>query len=129
MACRCCRISTFIYDYGDDLFLVNEAWLRAQGDEAKTFELATSRFDVKSFPRQSRSGGGRIAITYKFIYGSNITIKTYFDFTHTSFDVVQASITLQHNKQHFLCLYRHPPNQRNNLTDSMFTVRLQELLH
>ena len=99
---------------------MNEAWLKAQGEEAKTLELATSTFDVRSFPLQSRSGGGRNATTYKFILGSNITIKTYFDFTHTLFEVVQASITLQHNKHHFLRLYRPPPNRRKNLTDYVY---------
>ena len=41
---------------------------------------------------------------------------------------MQASITLQHNALHFLCLYRPPPNRRNNLTDSMFTEQLPDLL-
>ena len=59
---------------------------------------------VKSFPRQSRSRGGGIATVYKSTLGSNITFKTNFDFTHTSFEVVQASITLQHNTLHFFCL-------------------------
>ena len=100
----------------------------AQGDEAKTAELAPSGFDVKSFPRQSRSRGGGIATVYKSTLGSSITFKTSFDFTHTSFEVVQASITLQHNILHFFCLYRPPPNRRNNLTDSMFTEQLPDLL-
>ena len=109
-------------------FFVTETWLSAQGDEAKTAELAPSGFDVKSFPRQSRSRGGGIATVYKSTLGSNITFKTNFDFTHTSFEVVQASITLQHNTIHFFCLYRPPPNRRNNLTDSMFTEQLPDLL-
>ena len=41
---------------------------------------------------------------------------------------MQASITLPHNTQHFVCLYRPPPNRRNNLTDSMFTEQLPDLL-
>ena len=105
-----------------------ETCLSAQGDEAKTAELAPSGFDVKSFPRKSRSRGGGIATVYKSTLGSNITFKTNFDFTHTSFEVVQASITLQHNTLHFFCLYRPPPNRRNNLTDSMFTEQLPDLL-
>ena len=64
----------------------------------------------------------------KSTLGSNITFKTNFDFTHTSFEVVQASITLQHNTLHIFCLYRPPPNRRNNLTDSMFTEQLPDLL-
>ena len=83
---------------------------------------------MKSFPRQSRSRGGGIATVYKSTLGSNITFKTNFDFTHTPFEVVQASITLQHNTLHFFCLYRPPPNRRNNLTDSMFTEQLPDHL-
>ena len=41
---------------------------------------------------------------------------------------MQASITLQHNTLHFFCLYRPPPNRRNNLTDSMFNEQLLDLL-
>ena len=90
--------------------------------------LAPSGFDVKSFPRQSRSRGGGIATVYKSTLGSNITFKTNFDFAYTSFEVVQASITLQHNTLHFFSLYRPPPNRRNNLTDSMFTEQLPDFL-
>ena len=121
MACKRCEISTIIKDNVVDLFFVTETWLSAQGDEAKTAELAPSGFDVKSFPRQSRSRGGGIATVCKSTFGSNITFKTNFDFTHTSFEVVLASITLEHNTLHFFCLYRPPPNRLNNLTDSMFT--------
>ena len=42
MACKRCKISTFIKDNGVDLFFVTETWLSVQGDEAKTAELAPS---------------------------------------------------------------------------------------
>ena len=38
-------------------YFVTETWLSAQGYEAETVELASGGFDVKSFPRQSRSRG------------------------------------------------------------------------
>ena len=123
MACKRCEISTFIKDNCIDL-----TWLSAQGDEAKTVEIAPNGFDVKTFPRQSRSRGGGIATVCKSTLGSNITFKTNFDFAHRSFEVVQASITLQHNTLYFFCLYRPPPNRRNNFTDSMFTEQLPDLL-
>ena len=116
-----------IKDNGVDLFFVTETWLSAQGDKAKTVELAPSGFDMKSFPRQSRSRSGGIAAVHKSTLGSNITSKTNFDFTHTSFEVVLASITLQQNTLHIFCLYRSPPNRQNNLTDSMFTEQLPDL--
>ena len=128
MACKRYEILTFIKDNGVDLFFVTETWLSAQGDEAKTVESAPSGYDVKSFPRQSPSRGGGIATVYKSTFGSNITFKTNFDFTHTSFEVVQASITLQHNILHFFYLYRPPPSRRSNLTDSMFAEQLPDLL-
>ena len=128
MASKRCEISTFIKDNGVYLFFVTETWLSARGEEAKTVEIAPSGFDVKSFQHQSRSRGGGIATVYKSTLGSNITFKTNFDFTHTSFEVVQASITLQHNTLHFFCLYRPPSNRQNNLTDSMFTEQLPDLL-
>ena len=103
------EISTFIKDNDVDLFFVTETWLSAQGDEAKTVKLAPSGFDVNSFPCQSRSRGDEIATVCKSTLGSNITFKTNFDFAHTSFKVVQASITLQHNTLHFFSLYRPPP--------------------
>ena len=126
MACKHCEISALIKDNVVDLFFMTETWLSVQGDEAKTVELASSGFDVKSFPRQSRSRGGGMATIYKSILGSRITFKTSFDFTHTLSEVVQASITLQHTT--FFCLYRPPPNRWNNLTDSMFTEQLPDLL-
>ena len=107
---------------------MTETRLSAHGDEAKTVELAPSGFDVESSPCQSRSRGGGIATIYKSILGSNITLRTNFCFTHTSFEVVQASITLQLNTLHFFCLYRPPSNRRNNVTDSMFTEQLPDLL-
>ena len=42
MACKRIEISTPIKDNGVDLFFVVETWLSAQGDEAKTVELALS---------------------------------------------------------------------------------------
>ena len=107
---------------------MTETWLSAQGDDAKTVELAPRGFDVKSLPRQSRSRGGGNDIVYKSTLGSNITFKTNFDFTHTLFEVVQTSITLQHNAIHFFSLYRPPTNRRNYLTDSMFTEQLHDRL-
>ena len=125
MACKRCEISSLIKDNGVNLFFVNETWVSAQGEEAKTVELAPSRFDVKSFLRQSRSRGGGIATIYKSILGSNITFKTNFHFNHTSFKVMQASITLQHNTLHFsVCTALYPTDK----TILLFIEQLPDLL-
>ena len=106
---------------------MTETWLSTQGDEAKTVELAPSAFDVKSLPRQSRSRGGGIATTYKSNLGSNITFKTDFDFTHTSFEVMQASITLQHHTLHFSFSTALYTTHRTILL-TLFTEQLPDLL-
>ena len=121
-------MSTFVKDNVEKLMFVTEIWLSAQCADTKSVELASSGFDVKSIPRQLRSRGVGINTTFMYILGSNITFETNFDLTHTSFEVVQASITLQHNTVHFFCLYRPPPNLRIYLTDSMFTEQLPDLL-
>ena len=40
-------IKTLYFNEDFDHFFVTETWLSAQGDDAKTVELAPSRFDVK----------------------------------------------------------------------------------
>ena len=102
---------------------MTETWLSAQGDEAKTVELAPSGFDVKTFPRQSRSRGGGIATVYKSNLGSNITLKTNFDFTHTSFEVVQASITFAAEHTTFLLNLESSHNASNQLLSHLFSKR------
>ena len=117
VACKRCEISTFIKDNGVDLLFVTETWLSAKGDETKTVELVPSGFDVKSFPRQSRSRGGVDATIYKSTLCFDITFKTNFDFTRTSFEVVQASITLQHNTTFFyVCSALHQTDETILLT-------------
>ena len=44
------------------------------------------------------------------------------------FGVGTFALTDRLDDFHFFCLYRPPPNRRNNLTDSMFTEQLPDLL-
>ena len=103
-----------------------ETWFAAHGDKAKTVELAPSIFDMKLFPRQLPSHCGGIATTYESYLGSNITLNTYFYFTHNMFKVVYASLPPEHMTT-FFCLYHPTPNPQNNLTDSLFNEQLPDL--
>ena len=101
---------------------MTEPWNSAQG-EAKTVELEPSGFDVKSFPRQSRSFGSAVATTYKFILAlSSHSLQTLISWLcrHQLFHSTTRCI--------FFCLFRPPPNRQNNLTESMFTEQLPDLL-
>ena len=90
MACKRCEISTFIKVNGVCHVFVTETLPSAEGDEAKSVELASCGYDVKLLPRQSRSRSGGIATVCKSTLGSNITFKTNLDFTQTAFEVVKA---------------------------------------
>ena len=46
MASKRYEISTFVKDNGVNLIFMTKTWLCAQGDEAKTLELAPCGFDV-----------------------------------------------------------------------------------
>ena len=117
MACKRCEISTYIKGIGVDLFYVTETWRSPQGDETKTFELEPCGFDVRSFPRQSRSRGSGIATIFKSILCSNITYKTNFDFALTSFEVVQASyFNVQHTIFFSACSALHQTDETILLT-------------
>ena len=109
MACKRCEISTLIKDNGVDLFFVTETWLSAQGDEAKTVEIAPSGFDVKSFPRQSRSNGCGIATIYKSILGSSITFKSNLFDSH----IVRSSAGINYSTaQHTTFFLFVPPSTK-----------------
>ena len=57
-----------------------------------------------------------------------MTFKTNFDFAHASFEVVQASISLQHLTLHFsVCAVVHPTD--NTILLTMFTDQLPDLCY
>ena len=97
MACMRCETSSYAKHSSIDRFFIYETWLSAQSNEGKTVELAPSGFDVKTFARQSRSHGDRIAAIYKSSVGSNNTFKTNFEINDPELEVQQASINLHHN--------------------------------
>ena len=120
------EISTFVTDTRIDLFFITETWLNHRGDEAKIAELAPSGYSAHSFPRRSRGGG--LAVIFRDTLSTNLTFKTKFDFDHSSFELIQVSVTLQTSALHFLCMYRPPPSRKNKLTDSLFSEQFPDLI-
>ena len=99
---------------------MTDTWLSAQGDEDKTVELAPSGFDVKSFPRQTRSRGGGIATVYKSTLGlTSHSRHTLILLTHRS-NYCRHQLLNSITYNIFICLYRPPPNRRSNLTDYFY---------
>ena len=119
-------ISTFVTDNRIALFFITETWLNHRGDEAKIAELAPSGYSARSFPRRSRGGG--LAVVSRDTLSTNLTFKTKFDFDHSSFELIQVSVTLQTSALHFMCMYRPPPSCKNKLTDSLFSEQFPDLI-
>ena len=113
------EISTFVTDTRIDLLFITETWLNPRGDEAKIAELAPSGYSARSFPRRSRGGG--LAVIFRDTLSTNLTFKTKFDFDHSSFELIQVSVTLPTSALHFMCMYRPPPSRKYKLTDSLFS--------
>ena len=109
------------------MIFLTKTWLRSNGDEAKTADLAPSGYAVKSFPRPSCGGG--IAVIVRTSLSSHLTAIADLNFTHNTFKLVQTSVTLQRSVLHFVCVYRPPPSHENRLTDSRFLVQLPEFLN
>ena len=121
MACRRCEISTYTKNDGIDLFLETETWLSAHGDEAKTVELATSGFDIKSSPRQSRRRGGFIIEILL-----RLTFEANFYFAHTSFE--KSWHQWLHSTTLRSFLFESPSTQpTKRITDSMFNQQLHDI--
>ena len=123
---KCAEISTFVTDTRIDLFFITETWLNHRDDEAKIAELAPSGYSARSFPRRSRGGG--LAVVFRDTLSTNLTFKTKFDFDHSSFELIQVSVTLQTSDLHFMCMYRPPPSRKNKLTDSLFSEQFPDLI-
>ena len=92
----------------------------------------SSRLDLASPGGLRRCALGKgtlgIAILAKNHVFSHLAFKSFFDFDHSSFELVQTTLTLQKRSVHFFCLYRPPPSLKNKLTDSLFLEQFPKLL-
>ena len=106
------------------MFCVIETWLRAAGDEAKCRELSHPGYTTTSFSRPSRGGG--IAFVVSDSLRPYATFESEFSFHHSSFELCQLTLAFQHTHLIIFCLYRPPPNKKNQLTDAMFIEQFQD---
>ena len=120
------EINNFILDHQIDVFFIVETWLKGDGDEAKIADLTPSGYATRSFPRANRGGG--LAIIARSHILQNIAFKSSVGFEHNSFELFQATLSLEKKSVNFFCLYRPPPNRKNKLTDSLFVEQLSAFL-
>ena len=106
------EINNFVLDHQIDVFFILETWLKGVGDEAKIPDLAPSGYATRSFPRANR---GALTIIARSHILQNIAFKPSFSFEHNSFELFQATLSLEKRSVNFFCLYRPPPNRKNKL--------------
>ena len=119
---RRASIVDFIIDEHIDIMFITESWLNTTGDEAKLKDLTPTGYKITSVPRETK-GGGLIAIFRDHLC---VNLSTSFSFNHTSFELLQLTLTSPHI--HFFCIYRVPPRKQNGLKNSDFEAELPDLL-
>jgi exonuclease III len=126
-------INDFVLDNDIDMLLLTETWLRSSGDEAKCTDLTPTGYKLHSVPRPPRTTGqfargGGVAFLFKDSFTPLSTVKIDFPFQHSTFELAQLSLNLQHIFVNFICVYRPPPSKKNMLKDTTFFDELPSLL-
>ena len=116
----------FMIDHKIDIMFVQETWLKQNGDEPKLASMTPPGYSVKSLPRSHHGGG--LAVLYRDTLSSHLTFNTNFPFPHTSFEVVQVTLSVPQHAVNFWCLYRTFPSAKNKLTDSTFMLEFPDML-
>ena len=109
------QIHEFITDNEFDVLFMTETWLYDQGDEVYITDMTPDGYQIYSFPRCGRRGGG-IALVSKCSLKS-ISVKRL---NYQSFEAVEAKLFHSSKSMSFVCLYRPPPSRVNKFIDKMF---------
>ena len=119
-------IYDFIIESKIDIFLIQESWLKAKGDDGKCKEMTPPGFTSKSYPRPNHGGG--LAIIFRDSLSKYLTIKTDFIFVHSSFECFQVLLSLPSKPINLWNVYRTFPSKKNKLRDDDFYTEFSDLL-
>ena len=119
-------ICDYIMQVNVDLVFLCETWIRPEGDEADCAALSLPSFCLKSFPRQSGTGGG-LAVLYWTSLTKNIAISTQ-DFVFTAFEICEVRLSYDGHTAVFLSIYCPPPSWESKLTNANFLDQFSDLL-
>ena len=97
------EINNFILDHQIDVFFIVETWLKGVSDEAKIADLTPFGYATRSFPRANRCGG--LATIARSHILQNNAFQSSFGFEHNSFELFQATLSLEKRSVNFFCLY------------------------
>ena len=94
------------------------------GEEAKCVDLTPTDYCMKSVSRATRGGG--VAVIFHTSLKSSATVTNSFAFDHSSFELLQLTLSLQHIQLLFFLLYRPPPSTKNQLSDALFSEQFPD---
>jgi len=126
---RSCRNKTqdvinIIDDHDIHILVITETWLSHPCDDPIMKAMTPVGFEIKSFPRVGRTGGG-IAILYKSSLVDKISFKPQ---TFNSFEYAGFTLTNHQCKHYFHCVYRPPHSAKNRSTSSDFLLEFREFI-
>ena len=81
---------------------------------------------MKSVPRATRGGG--LAVIFPTSLKSSATVTNSFAFDHSSFELLELTLSLQHIQLHFFLLYRPPASKKNQPSDALFFQQFPDFL-
>ena len=90
----------FVKDEGVDIMFLTETWMKTHGDESKCVDLTPPGYKLRSFPRATRGGGLAVICRDHF----PLSVNTTFPFTHSSFELVELTLTAPEHIHFFLPL-------------------------
>ena len=116
-------VNDLILEQNADLIIITETWLLSTGHEVIIQNLTPHGFKTFSSPRLTGRGGG-ICVIYRD--SMNISVNIIKDFR--SFECMEVICDHTTHKTTYVCIYRPPPNKKNNLTKPMFISDFADLL-
>ena len=115
------EICDLIVDNKIDVLFITETWLSSAGEEVISAELTPPNYNILSYPRNGRKGGG-IAIIYRKSLQSKIKSQKFYTKT---FESAITSFDFGHVLIPFVCIYR-PPNRK--FTAKQFFEEFQDIV-
>ncbi|KAL8573485.1 hypothetical protein ACOMHN_047756 [Nucella lapillus] len=101
-------ISDYILEQKLDIMILTETWLSESGHKTSCNLMTPSGFVLKSYPRASKGGG--IAVIFRESLVPHVTFKKALPFRHSTFEVVELTISCSGKSTCIVCIYRPPPN-------------------
>ena len=79
---------------------------------------------MKSVPLATCSRG--LAVIFRISSKPSATVNNSFAFAHSSFELLQLTLSLQHIQLLFFLLYRPPPSKKTQLSDALFSEQFPD---